>query len=148
MSLKSDYEKVCEFNKAFDFPQYDDFSNEKTLKLRLDLIKEELTELKDAYSNNDTVEILDACADILYVAYGMAYTYKIDSDEFLNYLYLDKSKTLFRNIVNAIVGSDIKYDQVILEYDRWCHIGFAEDGKEPRLEQLIIDKEGTRRYGN
>jgi len=121
MSLKSDYEKVCEFNKAFDFPQYDDFSNEKTLKLRLDLIKEELTELKDAYSNNDTVEILDACADILYVAYGMAYTYKIDSDEFLNYLYLDKSKTLFRNIVNNIttyIGIEDTINTINIQYNK------------------------------
>ena len=52
------------------------------------------------------------------------------------------------DIVNAIIASSIPYDQVILEYDRWCHIGFAEEGKEPRLEQLIIDKEGTKRYGN
>jgi len=98
MSVKSDYKKVCEFNKAFDFPQYDDFSNEKTLKLRLDLIKEEITELNEAYSNNDIIEILDACADIIYVAYGMAYTYKVNSDDFLNYLICDKNKTLFKNI--------------------------------------------------
>jgi len=52
------------------------------------------------------------------------------------------------DIVNAIISSGIQYDQVILEYDRWCHIGFAEEGKEPRLEQLIIDKQGTRHYGN
>lgn len=100
MSGKSDYEKVCEFNKAFDFPQYNDFSNEKTLKLRLDLIKEELDELKEAYYNTDTVEILDACADILYVAYGMAYTYKINSDDFLNYIVLNKNMSLFKNIVS------------------------------------------------
>ena len=51
------------------------------------------------------------------------------------------------DIVNAIISSGIQYDQVILEYDRWCHIGFAEEGKEPRLQQLTIDKEGTRKYG-
>jgi predicted HAD superfamily Cof-like phosphohydrolase len=100
MSVKTDYEKVCEFNKAFDFPQYNDFVNEKTLKLRLDLIKEELDELKEAYSNTDFIEILDACADILYVAYGMAYTYKINSDEFLNYLVLNNNISLFKNIVS------------------------------------------------
>jgi len=49
-----------------------------------------------------------------------------------------------RDVVYAIVGSDIKYDQVILEFDRWCHIAFAEEGKEPRLQKLIIDKKGTR----
>ena len=46
------------------------------------------------------------------------------------------------DIVNAIIGSAIQYDQVILEYDRWCHIGFSQD--KPRLEKLIIDKSGTR----
>ena len=51
-----------------------------------------------------------------------------------------------RDIVNAIIGSDILYDQVILEYDRWCHLGFAEKGKTPRLQKLIIDGRGTRQY--
>jgi len=121
MSVKSDYEKVCEFNKAFDFPQYNDFLNEKTLKLRLDLIKEEITELKEAYSNNDTVEILDACADILYVAYGMAYTYKINSDEFLNYLILNKNITLFGNIIlttKEIVKIHDILNMIYMEYDK------------------------------
>jgi predicted HAD superfamily Cof-like phosphohydrolase len=108
MSL-TDFEKVCEFNKAFDFPQYDDFTNEKILKLRLDLIKEEITELRDAYDNLDTIEILDACADILYVAYGMAYTYKIDSDEILN-KYKTKN-TIFKSI-------DVNYyeEKYIIQY--------------------------------
>ena len=48
------------------------------------------------------------------------------------------------DIVNAIIGSAIQYDQVILEYDRWCHIGFSQD--KPRLEKLIIDKSGTRPF--
>lgn len=96
----SDYEKVCEFNVAFDFPQFDDLSNEKVLKLRLDLIKEELTELKDAYNNSDVIEQMDACADILYVAYGMAYTYKINSDNFLSYLKKNNEQSLFENIKN------------------------------------------------
>lgn len=51
-----------------------------------------------------------------------------------------------RDIVHAIIGSDIQYDQVILEYDRWCHIGFADKGQKPRLQKLIIDSKGTRAY--
>jgi hypothetical protein len=50
------------------------------------------------------------------------------------------------DIVHAIIGSDIQYDQVILEYDRWCHIGFADKGQKPRLQKLIIDSKGTRNY--
>jgi zinc D-Ala-D-Ala carboxypeptidase len=48
------------------------------------------------------------------------------------------------DIVNAIIRSNIQYDQVILEYDRWCHIGFSND--TPRLQKLIIDKNGTRNF--
>jgi len=53
-----------------------------------------------------------------------------------------------RAVVDAIISSDIEYDQVILEYDRWCHIGFAPKSEKQRLQKLIIDKSGTRKYGN
>ena len=49
-----------------------------------------------------------------------------------------------RDIVVAIIGSGIQYDQIILEYDRWCHIGFSNE--TPRLQKLIIDKTGTRPF--
>lgn len=51
------------------------------------------------------------------------------------------------DIVNAIIGSDIQYDQVIHEFNSWVHIGFAAKGKTPRLQKLIIDHKGTRKYG-
>jgi predicted HAD superfamily Cof-like phosphohydrolase len=94
----SDYQKVAEFNLAFDFPQFNDFSNKTVLDLRLALIEEELGELKEAYANKDLIEEQDACADILYVAYGMAWTYKINSDEYLSKYKLDPALTLFQNI--------------------------------------------------
>jgi len=53
-----------------------------------------------------------------------------------------------RAVVDAIISSDIQYDQIILEYDRWCHIGFTPKGEKQRLQKLIIDKSGTRNYGN
>ena len=86
----SDFEMVCQFNKCFDFPVYDDLSDEKCLRLRLDLIEEELSELRTACIDNDVVEEQDACADILYVAYGMAYTYKINSDVEMNKYTISK----------------------------------------------------------
>ena len=46
-----------------------------------------------------------------------------------------------KEIVQAIVDSDIEYDQVILEYDRWVHLAFSKD--EPRKQALIINKEGV-----
>lgn len=110
--MLSDYQKVCEFNKSFDFPQYDNFDDKKCLKLRLDLIEEEIKELIVAYENNDYVEEQDACADILYVAYGMAYTYKVDSDRYLNYLIKDNNQSLFNNIKNNQVESKSKLNLI------------------------------------
>ncbi len=49
-------------------------------------------------------------------------------------------------IIKKIVSSVIEYDQVILEFDRWIHISFAEEGKEPRKQALIINSKGTRQY--
>ena len=46
-------------------------------------------------------------------------------------------------IVYAIKNSAIKYDQLILEYDKWVHISFSDKN---RKQVLIIDKKGTRNY--
>jgi hypothetical protein len=53
-----------------------------------------------------------------------------------------------RDIVSKIIASNIQYDQVILEFDRWCHIGFAPKGQKPRLQKLIIDRNGTRPFNS
>ena len=47
-------------------------------------------------------------------------------------------------IVSTLHGSDIQYDQLICEYDRWVHIGFVPEGEKPRRQTLIIDRSGTR----
>ena len=101
--MVTDFEKVCEFNKCFDFPVHDNMSDKKCLKLRLDLIKEEIDELIEAFNENDIIEEQDACADILYVAYGMAYTYKWNSDNYFKEKYFlknetEKHLTLFKNL--------------------------------------------------
>jgi hypothetical protein len=49
-------------------------------------------------------------------------------------------------IIKKIVSSDIKYDQVILEFDRWIHISFCEEGYKPRKQALIIDGSRTRNF--
>jgi hypothetical protein len=51
-----------------------------------------------------------------------------------------------RDIIEAIIKSDIQYDQLIWEYQSWCHIGFAMPNNKPRMQKLIIDKQGTRVY--
>ena len=51
-----------------------------------------------------------------------------------------------RAIVEAIIASDIEYDQIIWEFNSWCHIGFAEDGATPRKQKLIINSSGTSQF--
>jgi len=52
-----------------------------------------------------------------------------------------------KKLVEAIVKSDIQYDQCILEFVQengaggWCHISFAD---KPRKQALVIDSKGTR----
>ena len=50
-------------------------------------------------------------------------------------------------VVQAIISSDLQYDQVIREFDRWTHVSIPNEKEhEPRLMSLIIDKQGTRTY--
>jgi len=51
-------------------------------------------------------------------------------------------------VVKTIIASDLKYDQIIREFDRWTHISVPNSPNDkPRLQKLIIDKAGTRLYG-
>ena len=55
--------------------------DEKPMKLRYDLIKEELNELEYAMKTKNLKEIADALTDILYVTYGAGFAYGIDLDK-------------------------------------------------------------------
>lgn len=47
-----------------------------------------------------------------------------------------------RQIIEKIKGSNIEYDQLILEFDKWVHISFTN--KTNRKQALVIDLNGTR----
>jgi len=84
--MNSNFQQVREFHEAFglkirDRPCKSIFEDKKTLKLRIDLIQEELDELKQAISEKDIVEVGDALADILYVTYGAGVSFGIDLDK-------------------------------------------------------------------
>ena len=58
-----------------------EFPSDKTVKLRYDLIKEELDEFAQAIKNKDIVEVADSLTDILYVTYGAGIAFGIDLDK-------------------------------------------------------------------
>ena len=79
----SNFNKVGIFMKTFgqEVKSKPSFSNDKINKLRIDLIKEELDELKEAMNNNDLLEVADALTDILYVTYGAGHAFGINLDQ-------------------------------------------------------------------
>jgi predicted HAD superfamily Cof-like phosphohydrolase len=83
----SNYENVLEFNNSFGVktinePVPDIFDKDpKLVNYRLSLISEEFNELKDAISNKDYIEVIDALTDILYVTYGFYTAIGVDGDK-------------------------------------------------------------------
>ena len=79
----TNFEKVRQFMQTFgqEVKTKSSFSDEKTNKLRLDLIKEELEELKNAMESKDLLEVADALTDILYVTYGAGHAFGINLDK-------------------------------------------------------------------
>ena len=79
----TNFDKVGTFMKTFgqEVKTKPSFSTDKINKLRLDLIKEELTELTEAMNNKDLLEVADALTDILYVTYGAGHAFGINLDQ-------------------------------------------------------------------
>jgi predicted HAD superfamily Cof-like phosphohydrolase len=134
-SGKTNFQKVQEFNRAFDMApkepanylagEIDEFGRSefnpflhsrcqliteqpKLIRLRLDLIKEELGELQAAIAANDYIEIRDALSDILYVVYGMGDVLGINMDVLVNDLVKSQVPTTPSNSLQIFNGI-IKY---------------------------------------
>ena len=69
---RSTLEQVCEFHQTYGLPveSSPNISDQKTNDLRINLIAEELDELKEALKSGDVVETLDALIDLQYVLDG------------------------------------------------------------------------------
>jgi len=79
----TNFEKVGQFMKTFgqEVKNKPGLSSEKINNLRINLINEELEELKEAIKNNDLKEAIDALTDILYVTYGAGHAFGVNLDE-------------------------------------------------------------------
>jgi predicted HAD superfamily Cof-like phosphohydrolase len=83
MSDMSNFNKVKVFMNTYgqDVNEKASFPEDTIVQLRVDLIEEELNELKEAIKNNDLVEVADALTDILYVTYGAGHSFGVDLDK-------------------------------------------------------------------
>ena len=79
----SNFSSVKKFMETFgqEVKNTAEFPSEKIQDLRVSLIDEELSELKEAIENKDIKEVADALTDILYVTYGAGHAFGIDLDK-------------------------------------------------------------------
>ena len=79
----TNFEKVAQFMKTFEqeVQTRSSLSTNKINDLRVNLIQEELDELKEAIKNNDIIEVADALTDILYVTYGAGHAFGVNLDK-------------------------------------------------------------------
>ncbi len=78
----SNFQSVKKFMETFgqEVKNKAEFPKEKIVKLRLNLIQEELEEFREAVKKKDIKEVADALTDILYVTYGAGHAFGIDLD--------------------------------------------------------------------
>ena len=79
----TNFESVKKFMQIFgqEVRTNASFPNDKIIDLRIDLIREELSELKEAIEKKDIREVADALTDILYVTYGAGHAFGINLDK-------------------------------------------------------------------
>ena len=79
----TNFEKVGLFMKTFkqEVKTSASLSSSKIIDLRVSLIEEELSELKEALNHKNLAEVADALTDILYVTYGAGHAFGIDLDK-------------------------------------------------------------------
>ena len=81
--MYSNFDMVEDFMEKFgqEVKTKPQFPDNETIALRLELIEEEVRELREAIGNADIVEVADALTDILYVTYGAGHAFGIDLDK-------------------------------------------------------------------
>jgi predicted HAD superfamily Cof-like phosphohydrolase len=81
--MMTNFDMVEQFMETFgqEVKTKPEFPDNDTITLRLELIEEEVRELREAIGNADMVEIADALTDILYVTYGAGHAFGINLDK-------------------------------------------------------------------
>ena len=79
----SNFFKVKKFMQKFkeEVKSKPSFPDDNIIKLRINLIKEELLELEEALNEKNIEETADALTDILYVTYGAGHAFGINLDK-------------------------------------------------------------------
>jgi len=116
-SDRTNFDKVGEFMNAFgqEVKEEADFPNTDIVKLRVDLIEEELHELQEACLKKDIVEVADALSDLLYVVYGAGHAFGIDLNSTFREVHVsnmsklgDDGKPIYREDGKVMKGPNFR----------------------------------------
>ena len=122
----SNFQKVKKFMRTFGqkVEKSSKFPNAKIAKLRCELIKEELNELKQAVNSKNLVEVADALTDLLYVTYGAGHSFGINLDKCFKEVHKSNMSKLGRD------GRPI--------YNEFGKVMKGPNFKKPNLKKIII----------
>jgi len=128
--LATNFDRVKAFMLMFgqEVVKKPEWPDAKTMELRIDLIEEELQELKDGILLGDgtLVDVADALTDLLYVVYGAGHSFGIN---------LDKCFEEVHNSNMSKLGNDGKpiyrEDGKILK---------GENFREPNLKEVLNEQ--------
>ena len=96
--------------------------NTKQAELYKNLITEEYNEFQEAIKNNDEVEIIDACFDMMWVIIGYMKSRGMDIDEIW-----DEGKRSNLAKINKITGTVLKReDGKVMKPDGWTPPDFSK----------------------
>lgn len=148
--------KVTKFHKTFLVPVIDTPSipDENRCQLRINLIQEELDELKQAIKDKNIVEIADALCDIQYVLSGTILEFGLGDkfDELFNEVQRSNMSKSCKSLKEAIMTiSYYKKTQGIESYykqvdNKWIVLRLSDNkvlksvGYSPVNLQKILDK--------
>ncbi len=105
---KMNYIKMVEeFHQTFKAPVLNtpQIPSKERCDLRVNLIQEELNELKEAIDNNDLIEMADACADLMVVLCG----------SILEFGMSEKFNEIFNNIHNSNMSKACNSEQEAID---------------------------------
>lgn len=114
-------ELVAEFHRAFEIPHLDapQLPPEDRRAMRRRILREEFEEYLVAEEDHDLVEIADALADIVYVAFGTALEYGIPLEEVIEEVHASNmsklgtdGKPIHREDGKVIKGANYKRPDV------------------------------------
>src|SRR5210317_611735 len=124
--MMTNFDMVEQFMETFgqEVKTKPEFPNNDTIALRLELIEEEVGELREAIGDADMVGIADALTDILYVTYGAGHAFGIDLDKCFEEVQSSNMSKLDDN------GKPI--------YDRNGKVMKGPNYFKPNLEKILV----------